>query len=387
MLNLILFDDPDIRQHLLPLTFTRPVAELRVGIQKIAEKWADFFQTKPAYLTQEYLQAKYKNHVTSDNYYVNGAVCPTEALVEAIKSLGVGEGLTQNGILLAVRSGETLSCENSSAFDQPLNIIQKLPDIFLMNGQEIRNDFARITYGRMSQPITDRFTAFYNESQIFIEEGAKIRAACLNAENGPIYIGKDALIQEGALVQGPFALCEGSTLNLGAKIRPNTTIGPNCKVGGEVSNVVFLGNSNKGHDGFLGNAVMGEWCNLGAATNNSNLKNDYSKVDLFDYAVGKPQSTGLQFCGLIMGDHSKSAIGTTFNTGTVVGVNANVFHAGLTPTHIPSFTWGGGENSRVYLFRKAVQVARATTERRGVVFDEIEEAILKTIYDQTIEQK
>ena len=388
-MNVILFDTSAIRQQFLPLTFTRPVCELRVGIQTITEKWADYFHSKPSFLTENYLTVKYPQKPAGYNWYINGAICPNDALVSQIKALEPEECLRSGDVLVAVRTIAVLNLDFQATnfklkeTEVSFTILQQITDIFSKNAAQIEADFARITEGRTSQPITDRFTAFYNESQIFIEEGADIKAASLNAEKGAIYIGRNAVIQEGSHIQGPFALCEGSTINLGGKMRPNTTIGPHCKVGGEVSNVVFIGNSNKGHDGFLGNAVLGEWCNLGAATNNSNLKNDYGKVDLYNYVTEKFESTGLQFCGLIMGDHSKTAIGTLFNTGTVVGVNCNIFVSGLTPRHIPSFTWGGGDDSHKYVIGKALQVASITMDRRGKVLDEMEEGILKAVYEIT----
>jgi UDP-N-acetylglucosamine diphosphorylase/glucosamine-1-phosphate N-acetyltransferase len=295
---------------------------------------------------------------------------------------------------LAVRTSTNWSpTENfsnliSQVYHEPIILIRQIWDIFLNNGTQIKSDFARMTSSKQSAKITDPFTHCYNQENIFIEEGAVIRAAILNAENGPIYIGKNASIQEGAVIQGPFAIGESSVLAQGAKIRPNTTVGPFCKVGGEVSNCVIFGYSNKGHDGYLGNSVLGEWCNLGANTNNSNLKNDHSAVKIHNYATGKLESTGLLFCGLFMGDYSKAGISTMFNTGTVVGVSVNVFGAGFQSKHIPSFSWGGNaEGFTEYRFEKAVAVAKDTVSRRNVIFDETDEKIMKQVFEQTKNQR
>ncbi|RRB04860.1 GlmU family protein [Larkinella rosea] len=395
MYNLILFDDPTIRTALLPFTFTRPVSEIRIGICTITEKWAQQLQTKPSFLTELYLQIKYPRLVTQDGFFVNGAICPTKSLINALNGLKPGVGLvTPDGLLVALRSEKLLSSVPSVAdadtvavFDEPLTIIRNLPDLFANNAEQIRADFERLTAGRTSQAITDPHTRCYAPENIFVEEGAVIRAAVLNAENGPIYVGKNAMIQEGTVMLGPFALCDHATVNWGGKMRSNTTIGPYTKVGGEISNSVFFGYSNKGHDGFLGNSVIGEWCNLGANTNNSNLKNDYTNVSLYSYATGQFENTGRLFCGLMMGDYTKVGISTMFNTGTVVGVNGNVFGAGFQPKYIPSFSWGGGaEGFTNYRLEKALQVARETIGRRGRVFDEVEETILREVHRMEVER-
>lgn len=382
-MNFILFDEIQIRQSLLPLTFTRPVSEIRIGIQTISEKWQAYLQSKISFHTQDYLQAKYPLILTEDNIFINGAVCPTETLVEAIQQLASETALLQGETILAYRSKEAKDTfENTIAFEGSLRIIRHSIDIYTHNGEQIINDFQRITAGRTSQSINDRFTAFYNESQIFIEEGVDLKSVVLDATHGPIYIGKGVSLSIGALIQGPFAICENSVVNMGAKMRRNTTIGPHCKVGGEICNSVIFGNSNKGHEGFMGNSVIGEWCNWGADTNNSNLKNDYSKVELWSYVSNRYENTGSQFVGLIMGDHSKCGINTMFNTGTVVGVNCNIFGADFQPKHIPSFSWSNGNGTfKTYHLRKANQVARAVLERRGKEFDAVEEQILKAIFE------
>ena len=387
-MNYILFDDQNIRPSLLPLTFTRPVCEIRIGIQTITEKWNDVLKTTVSFQTQDYLAIKYPLNLSDDNIFINGAICPNDELVEVIKNLPFNAILTQGTEVIAYRSKRYNPAvgvfEKTIIYEGKLMILKQLTDIFTNNGSEIKADFERITKGRISQPITDRFTAFYNESQIFIEEGADIKAVVLDATHGCIYIGKDVRIQAGAMIQGPFAIGEHSVINMGGKMRPNTTIGPFCKVGGEISNSVMFGNANKGHEGFMGNAVIGEWCNWGADTNNSNLKNDYSKVDLWSYVTNRFENTGIQFAGLIMGDHSKCGINTMFNTGTVVGVNANIFGADYQPRHVPSFSWSAGNGEfKTYHLRKANQVAKAVFERRGQVFDEVEEGIMRAVFDLT----
>lgn len=390
MSNLILFDDPAIRTALLPFTFTRPVAGVRIGIQTVAEKWSDSLGSTPSFLTESYLQTKFPLTAGIDNLYVNGAVCPMPALTERLKALKTDESLiSAGGLLLALRTAHTATDaaqlphlpQHTHTFTNTLTVVKHLWDIFVQNGDQIRADFARITANRHSEPITDPFTRCYAPENIFVEPGATIRASILNAEGGPIYIGRNATISEGSIVIGPFALGEGSTVNWGGKMRSNTTIGPFCKVGGEVGNSIFFGYSNKAHDGFLGNSVIGEWCNLGANVNNSNLKNDYTNVKLYSYATGQLVDTGRIFCGLMMADFTKAGISTMFNTGTVVGVSSNVFGGGFQPKHIPSFSWGGATDGfTTYRIDKALQVAREAFSRRNKAFDAVEEGVLKAIY-------
>ncbi|WP_031529864.1 GlmU family protein [Dyadobacter crusticola] len=391
----ILFDDPILRKQLLPLTFTRPVAAIRCGIETIAEKWERTLHSPVSYQTEKYLQAKFASHISNDNWYINGGLCPDHLLVEAANKLAVNSVLTSrnNEVLIARTDSPWEPAPGVDeltpvAYTDPFILIRQVWDIFAFNAAQLKADFERITSDRISEPITDPFTNTYNPSQVFIEKGAVIKAAILNAENGPIYIGKNALIQEGSTIQGPFAICEGSVLAQGTKIRPNTTVGPFCKAGGEVSNSILFGYSNKGHDGYLGNSVLGEWCNLGANTNNSNLKNDHSAVKLHSYATNQLENTGLQNCGLIMGDYSKAGISTMFNTGTVVGVSVNVFGGGFQQKHVPSFSWGGtAEGFCEYRLQKALAVASDTVSRRNITFDEKDEAILKAVFEQTKSQR
>jgi UDP-N-acetylglucosamine diphosphorylase/glucosamine-1-phosphate N-acetyltransferase len=391
-MNIILFDDPVIRPNLLPLTFTRPVADLRVGILTIAEKWSLYMGEAVSYLTQPYLQPKFPTLFGTHNLYINGAVCPDEQLQASVRALKPGEALYCGDTLIALNADnpevhtiEELVSHTASKRQEwgDCTIIRELWEIFLNNGQQIRSDFKMLTNGRQSQSVNDRYTMVYSEENIFIEEGARIRAAVLNAENGPIYIGKDANVQEGALIRGPFALCEGSHVSMGAKMRGDVTIGPHCKVGGEVSASVIMAYSNKGHDGYLGNSVIGQWCNLGADTNTSNLKNNYAEVKLWNYAMGGFKNTGQQFCGLMMGDHSKCGINTMFNTGTVVGVSANIFGAGFPRTFIPSFSWGGAAGFETYQLPKALEVAEKVLGRRNFPFCDVEKGVLSDIFEQT----
>ncbi|NDK57658.1 GlmU family protein [Pontibacter fetidus] len=394
-MNIILFDDPVIRQNLLPLTFTRPVAEIRTGILTIADKWRELTRQVVSSLTQDYLKAKFEPYFdTTHNCYINGAVIPTVQMIEQLKGMNYGESYWQGDTLLAYHGGgeqaehidvllDSAKRSKKLTFEGEVLLIREVWEIFVHNGREIRSDFKLLTKDRKSQPLNDKHTIVYNEENIFIEEGAKIRAAVLNAEDGPIYIGKNTQVQEGALIKGPFALCEGSHVNMGAKMRGDVTVGPQSKVGGEISASVILGYSNKGHDGFLGNSVLGEWCNLGADTNTSNLKNNYAQVKLWNYARGGFKNTGQQFCGLIMGDHSKCGINTMFNTGTVVGVSANVFGTGFPRNFIPSFSWGGAQGFETFQLRKVYEVAEKVMERRKMELNETEKAILTEIFNQT----
>jgi UDP-N-acetylglucosamine diphosphorylase / glucose-1-phosphate thymidylyltransferase / UDP-N-acetylgalactosamine diphosphorylase / glucosamine-1-phosphate N-acetyltransferase / galactosamine-1-phosphate N-acetyltransferase len=393
MTSVILFDDPAVRTQLLPFTFTRPVAGIRCGILTLAGKWGKWLDTVPGFLTESYLQDRYPASAAEEYVYVNGCLCPDSALVEQIQALPPGSLLRslETDLLLAARTNDsdwTPNGPHSSLTEHTYAgsyvSITHLWDIYMENGGQIRADFDLLTSGRSSAPITDPYTNCYASDRIFLEEGAVVRAAVLNAEGGPIFIGRNAVVSEGAIVQGPFAMGEGSVLGQGAKIRPNTTLGPYCKASGEVNNAVLFGYSNKAHDGYLGNSVLGEWCNLGANTNNSNLKNDYTNVKLYSYATHSLEDTGQLFCGLFMGDYTKAGISTMFNTGTVVGVNVNVFGAGFQPKHIPSFTWGGqAEGFAPYRYEKALAVIQETCRRRQVDFADKREAIFRAVYELT----
>jgi len=367
-MNLILFDGPET-DHLLPFTFTRPVAEIRVGILTIAQKWEKHLETQARFLTKTYLSKKFKLKIEAENLLVNGSVCPSMPLLSKIVELKRGEGLYHGDTLLACLLADAdvpdydEKITVKKQFDGPFTHINKLWKIFLENDKELRADFTLLADGRTSQNLSNTNTLIGD--QIFIEEGAEIEGAILNAKTGPIYVGKNAKILEGAMIRNGLALCESSVIKMGAKIYGATTVGPHSKVGGEVNNSVFFGFSNKGHDGYLGNAVLGEWCNLGADTNNSNLKNNYDPVKLWSYLKGGFEKTGETFVGLFMGDHSKCGINTMFNTGTVVGVSSNLFGAGFPRNFIPSFSWGGGPDAPAYDAQRAAETAETVLGRRN----------------------
>lgn len=384
-MNVILFDDPNLRVALLPFTFTRPVACIRVGILTISEKWERRLGAAVSYNTEPYLQKKFPLVSASDNLMVNGALCPDDVLTDTVRALPDGYYLVKESLLLAARNpDEGMSSTNTIEYENPITVIDHPARIFRENAAQLKLDFKLVTAGRQSAQITDKYTAVYGEENIFIEEGASVLAAVLNAQSGPIYLGKDSVIQEGVVVRGSFALCEHAQINMGAKIRGDTTVGPYSKVGGEVSNSVVFGNSNKSHDGYLGNSVLGEWCNLGAGTNTSNLKNNYDPVKLWSHAENRYVNTGLQFCGLMMGDHSKSGISTIFNTGTVVDVCANIFGGGLTPNYIPSFAWGGGHGFTAYRIDKALETINRVMTRRNADFSEDDKEILLHLHQMVM---
>lgn len=384
-MNYILFDGPN-REKLLPFTFTRPVADIRTGILTIHEKWEKLLNSRISFHTQGYLSDKYKKVTTNDNVFIDGSVLPTKELITKINSLEIGQMLVSGDHKIAFRTTkDTIDTNDYQVIESICDFhrIENTWDIFRLNPQIIIDDFYLITKNRNTSTISDTNSIIGDPSKIFIEEGAVVEHTYLNTTDGPIYIGKDSEIMEGSKIRGPFALCNNATIKMDAKIYPGTTVGPYSKVGGEVSNSVIFGYSNKGHDGFLGNSVIGEWCNLGADTNTSNLKNTYDFVRLWSYEANTFVSTGLQFCGLIMGDHSKSGINTMFNTGTVVGVSSNIFGSGFQRNFIPSFSWGGAQGLKTYNFIKSVEVAKAVTSRRGIDFNNIEEAIFSTIFNQT----
>ena len=385
-MNYILFDGP-VRTALLPLTFTRPVADIRVGILTIREKWEKYLGTTTTSLTEDYLSEKFPMVEMEHNVMINASYLPTAELVELIENLGPNQAVFQGENVVAFyteESQETVDFDTYTITEFAGECIQiDHPwDIFAKNDAALRADFALLTEDRTSQPIPKSVNVIAPE-HIFIEEGAQLEFVTLNASTGPIYIGKDTEIMEGSVIRGPFALCDHAVVKLATKIYGATTVGPHCRVGGELNNVVLFAYSNKGHDGFLGNAVLGEWCNLGADSNNSNLKNNYEEVKLWSYEKEGFAKTGLQFCGLIMGDHSKCAINTMFNTGTVVGVSANIFGSGFPRNFVPSFTWGGAQGFTTYLTKKAFETARIAMSRRLVEFDEVEARILEAVFEQT----
>lgn len=384
-MNYILFDD-HLRSEFLPLSFTRPLSELRLGIMTLKEKWEYVLGQSCSYKTEAYLSSKYPMRIEAENIYINARYLPSDALIQKIKHLTQDKVLMHGDFILAyfLENDEDfdISKFEQIQFDNDLNSIDKVTDLFSKNHRAIEDDFKVLTQDRTSQPIPQTVTCF-NSSQVFIEEGAKLYNGTLNATEGPIYIGKNAEVMENSAIRGPFALCDDSTIKMGAKIYTGTTVGPHSKVGGEVSNSMILGYSNKGHDGFLGNSVIGEWCNLGADTNTSNLKNNYADVKLWNYDTGRFKDSGLQFCGLVMGDHSKCSINMMFNTGTVVGVSANVFGSGFPRNFVPSFSWGGSQGTITYKLNKVFEVAELVMKRRGLHLTEEEQSILKHVFELT----
>ena len=385
-MNYILFDG-SARSQLLPFTYTRPVADLRVGILTIREKWEKMLGYTTSSVTEDYLVDKFPMVEFNDNIFINASIIPSENIVKMIKSLTENNAIFLDNEPLAffAKKDQEVNFDTYNVTDYSFKDIIKIEntwDIFKLNGEAIDRDFQLLTSGRDSQPIPDSVVVF-NEQQIFIEEGAVLPLCSLNATEGPIYIGKDSEIMEGALIRGPFALCNNATVKMGAKIYGPTTIGPHSKIGGEINNCVIFGYSNKGHDGFLGNSVLGEWCNLGADTNNSNLKNNYAEVRLWDYETERFEKTGLQFCGLMMGDQSKCGINTMFNTGTVIGVSANVFGSGFPRNFIPSYSWGGYSGMMTYKTNKAFEVAKVVMERRNESFTAVDRQILEHIFEET----
>lgn len=385
-MNYILFDGPS-RNNLLPFTYTRPVADIRVGILTIREKWEFFLDSTTTTVTEEYLSDKYPMVEMEENVMINASYLPNLSLVERVKSLTENQAIFKGEDVIAFFAKEgqddiDFELYDAIEFDEELIEINNTWDIFSKNGKAIQEDFSLLTKGRSSEPIPPSNNIIAPEN-IFIEEGAQLEFTTLNASKGPIYIGKNTEIMEGSVIRGPLALCEGSVIKLNAKIYGPTTVGPYSKIGGEVNNSVLFGYSNKGHDGFLGNSVLGEWCNLGADTNNSNLKNNYAEVRLWDYQTEGFAKTGLQFCGLMMGDHSKCGINTMFNTGTVVGVSANIFGSGFPRNFVPSFSWGGSSGFTTYLTKKAFEVAEVVMSRRDIVFSNQDKSILEHVFEET----
>ena len=385
-MNYILFDG-SARNQLLPFTYTRPVADIRVGILTIREKWEKMLGFTTSTVTEDYLIDKFPMIEMEQNIFINASVLPTKHLVSLIQNLSENKALFIDDEPLAffAKEDQEIDFETFDVLPYTNDDILRIEntwDIFKLNGEAIKRDFKLLTTDRESQLIPEMTLAF-NKDQIFIEVGAVLPLCSLNANDGPIYIGKDSEIMEGSMIRGPFALCENATIKMGAKIYGATTIGPHSKIGGEVNNCVIFGYSNKGHDGFLGNSVLGEWCNIGADTNNSNLKNNYAEVRLWDYETEGFAKTGLQFCGLMMGDHSKCGINTMFNTGTVVGVSANIFGSGFPRNFIPSFSWGGSAGMITYKTDKAFEVAKVVMSRRDIAFTEVDVQILEHVFEET----
>lgn len=385
-MNYILFDG-DARVSLLPFTYTRPVADIRIGILTIREKWEKYLSNTTTTITEEYLEAKYPMVELGENVLINASFLPTKRLVEQVTNLSKNQAIFKGEEVIAFFTSDTQEDVDFKSYDQiefqeELLQIKNTWDIFSLNDLAIQADFDLITQEQTSQPIPEGVQVIKKEN-IFIEEGAIVLLSSLNASNGPIYIGKNAEIMEGCSVRGPLAMCENSVLKMGTKVYGATTLGPFCKVGGEIKNSVLFGYSSKGHEGFLGDSVVGEWCNIGADTNTSNLKNNYAEVKLWNYQMEKFTKTGLQFCGLMMGDHSKCAINTMFNTGTVVGVSTNIFGSGFPRNFVPSYSWGGAASFSTYQLKKVIEVARVVMKRRDIFLSEVDENILQHVFDET----
>ena len=385
-MNYILFDGPS-RNALLPFTFTRPVADILIGIMTIRQKWEMRLGSTTTTLTEEYLSEKYPMVELEENVMINASFLANDALAELVSNLGHNQAIFKGDEVIAFYTSEEQEEVDFDAYEiieynGDCITIEHTWDIFSKNDAAIREDFEYLTEDRKSQPIPKSVNVIAPE-YIFIEEGAKLEFVTLNASTGPIYIGRDAEIMEGSTIRGPFALCDDASVKMGSKVYGATTVGPHSRIGGEVKNAVLFANSNKGHEGYLGDSVIGEWCNMGADTNNSNLKNNYEEVKLWSYETERFAKTGLQFCGLMMGDHSKCGINTMFNTGTVVGVSANIFGAGFPRNFIPSFSWGGASGFSTYITKKAFETARLVMSRRGLEFDEREVAILEHVFEES----
>lgn len=393
-MNFILFDDNQ-RAGLLPLTFTRPVADIRFGILTIREKWEKYLNGKTSSLTEKYLGSKFPLEKDKENILVNGSICPNKELVSQILELRHNEALVTRDVIIAMHlSDKDLEKSKDVDIDKIKEIETSVEfkrivnrwDIYKFNSQAISDDFKLLCSSRNSRKISPT-NQVINPANVFIEEGAVVECSIINASTGPVYIGKNAEVMEGCMIRGPFALCNNAQLKMGAKIYGATTIGPYSKVGGEVNNCVIFGYSNKAHDGFLGHSVIGEWCNLGSGTEISDLKNTYETVKIWNY----PQKTFIdseeQFLGLIMGDHSKCGINTMFNTGTVVGVSSNIFGPGYPRNFIPSFSWGGVSGFKTYDVKRAFRVAEAVMKRRNLPFTDVEAGILNYIFEITHENR
>jgi UDP-N-acetylglucosamine diphosphorylase/glucosamine-1-phosphate N-acetyltransferase len=383
-MNYILFDG-EVRNALLPFTYTRPVADIRIGILTIREKWEKYLGNTTTTVTEDYLSEKFPMVELEENIMINAAFLPNNVVAEMVQDLQKNQLISYKDDIVAFYTEDTDESIDFDTFEQlecPVELIkiENTWDIFIKNDIALREDFELITEDRTSQPIPKSVNCIAPE-HIFIEEGAQLEYVTLNASTGPIYIGKNSEIMEGSVIRGPFALCEEAQVKLATKVYGATTVGPHCRIGGEVNNSVLFGYSNKGHDGFLGNSVLGEWCNIGADSNNSNLKNNYEEVKLWSYETEKFEKTGQQFCGLMMGDHSKCGINTMFNTGTVIGVSTNIFGSGFPRNFVPSFSWGGASGFTTYLTKKAFETAKIVMSRRKVDFSDEDAKILEHVFE------
>lgn len=374
-------NDAGFHLKFAPLTLTRPVGNIRIGILTNDERWKKLIESfdnssdvEIGYTTELYLQKKFPK--LDKAIEVNSSIIPNEEIVATLYQLEPGSSLFMNDLWIASNGNDTTRINYTG--EKPI-CIENRWEIFQKNDSVLKQDFQLITSGRKSQNLSKSNTLLGDRKYLFIEEGAIVEASILNTSSGPIYIGKEAEIMEGSIVRGPLAMCEHSALKLGTKVYGASTLGPHCKVGGEINNVVFQAYSNKGHDGFLGNSIIGEWCNLGADTNTSNLKNNYGAVSTYSYEANKEVQTDQQFMGLCMGDHSKCGINSMFNTATVVGVSCNIFGADFPPKFVPSFSWGGSNGFESFKFNKAIEYANNMMNRRGLALTDEEIEILKQL--------
>lgn len=382
-MNIILFDNK--RESFYPLSLTRSISEFRLGILTLREKWESYFDSV-SILSNDYLAEKYDTNIKDDNIWINSQLLPSKDIVTEIQSLRVGEVLNKESVILAFRNSEYIVDKlNYVESNSEFSFLSSITDIFRLNGEEIINDIKLLNFQNNDKNLVELNDSNIKSGKypVYVEEGATIENCYINSSDGPVYIGKNTHIMQGSMLRGPFAICDNSVVKMGAKIYGATTIGPFCKVGGEINNSVFFGYSSKAHDGFLGNSIIGQWCNLGADTNNSNLKNNYDDVKIWNYSSESFLQTGLQFCGLIMGDHSKCGINTMFNTGTVVGVGANIFGSGFPRNFIPSFSWGGSSGFIIHKLEKFFSTAEKVMKRRGIAFSDIDKQVLMQVYNMT----
>lgn len=386
-MNIILFDNQQ-RQSLFPLTFTCAVADLRIGILTIKERWAAISSRQFFVHTEKYLRPLYDTAPAQKSLWVDASVLPDKTLINHILALEEGIALDdEQGFIAGILevdpaefdAGKVLASFKMVHHLENVRRLNHPWQIFQWNGQFIKEDFELITHLRRSQPhpATNYYT---NELNIFIEEGAEVNFSSLNASAGPIYIGKNTVVMEGCLIRGPFALCEGAVAKMGAKIYGATTLGPYCTAGGEIKNSVMQAHSNKAHDGYLGDAVIGKWCNLGAGTSNSNVKNTGAEVTMWSYEANDQLTVGIKG-GLIMGDYTRTAVNTVLTTGTVAGVCCNIFDAGILPKYISNFTWGG-RNNNPYEFEKALRDIANWKKMKHHTLNDAEKDVLKHIFER-----
>lgn len=382
-MQIVLFED-HLWSRFLPLVYTRPVGDLRMGMMTMAQRYAHLFTTDVVHDTRISLRTIFEEASAQLQLHVNARLFPTDSLLHELKSMKPGDVLKKGETVLA-RYSDNLGNQNEHvlASKAELQWIERITDLFSLNAMAMSFDFELMPKNNAIDSLHSSNAIIGNPELLFVHETAKVYASTLNTLDGPIYIDAGAEVMEGSHIRGGFYLGEHASLKLGTKIYGATTIGPQCKVGGEVSNSIFYGHSNKAHDGFVGNSLIGEWCNLGADTNTSNLKNNYSNVSIWSYDKADFADTGLTFCGLIMGDHSKCGINTMFNTGTVAGVNANIFGGGFPDKHIPSFSWGGPEGWEEYDPEKAFATIHKVMQRRSQNLTDSMRALLVYIYEET----